>query len=109
MGRADIRPLRWHRRLEDVWAELFAAFRDCGYVRRPAPGRAAAEDEWEVRFLLRTAVQGDDLGNLLRKAGYPCGPPVRRRGKWQLSAFGRVTVEAVRELWAHFAPPGPPG
>jgi hypothetical protein len=89
----------------EVWAGLATYYRHFGYVRRPR--RPAFEDTaWEVRFVLDSAAQLQELRPLLVKAGFKPAEPFRKHRYHMQPLYGRKAVEMMLTLWARRGRPG---
>ncbi len=101
---ADLRLAAVPYSSEEVWASLFAIFRNRGYIRRPRSDRPADPAAWELCFLCGSQKEARALRPLLFWCGFPAPEPIRRRGKNVLAIPGRGAVECMHELWDLFAP-----
>jgi hypothetical protein len=91
-----------------LWAELAAAYRDHGYIRRPVPSFQAAADtaHWAAVFVFRFSTEARRLHGLLRQAGFHPGEPVRQARLWTVRVPGILAVGCFRLLGVMARLPG---
>jgi len=81
---------------------LRAAFRRGGYVRVPnmakrqAVGAQTYKKGYEVRFVLSTQAELNEVRRLLRTAELRPGKPFMKHSKWIQPVYGQVAVGRIR-------------
>jgi hypothetical protein len=85
-------------------AALGAAFRRNGYIRYPNQDarrkrKTKYKKGWEVRLVVRTREETEQLRPLVAVAGFRAGKPFAKAKQWVLPVYGEAAASQFEE-WA---------